>query len=31
VDVTVSYDWMPSLYLIGPYKLQSTSSMPITN
>lgn len=31
VDVTVSYDWMPSLYLVGPYKLQSTSSMPITN
>lgn len=31
VDVTVSYQWLPELYLIGPYTLQSTSSMPITN
>jgi Flp pilus assembly protein TadG len=31
VDVTVSYRWLPELYLVGPYTLQSTSSMPITN
>ena len=31
VDVTVRYKWLPSLYLVGPYYLQSTSSMPITN
>ncbi len=31
VDVTVSYKWFPSLYLVGPYTVQSTSSMPITN
>jgi hypothetical protein len=31
VDVTVSYQWFPSLYLVGPYTVQSTSSMPITN
>jgi len=31
VDVTVRYRWMPSLYLVGPYYLESTSSMPITN
>ncbi|HXG12772.1 MAG TPA: TadE/TadG family type IV pilus assembly protein [Gemmataceae bacterium] len=31
VDVTVSYDWFPEMYLIGPIRLTSTSSMPITN
>jgi hypothetical protein len=31
VDVKVSYQWMPPLYLVGPYTLHSTSSMPITN
>jgi Flp pilus assembly protein TadG len=31
VDVTVNYDWLPELYLIGPIRLTSTSSMPITN
>jgi Flp pilus assembly protein TadG len=31
VDVTVTYSWIPELYLIGPYSLTSTSSMPITN
>ena len=31
VDVTVTYEWMPELYLIGPIRLTSTSSMPITN
>ncbi len=31
VDVTVRYMWMPALYLVGPYYLESTSSMPITN
>lgn len=31
VDVTVHYDWLPDLYLIGPIRLTSTSSMPITN
>jgi Flp pilus assembly protein TadG len=31
VDVTVSYQWFPELYLIGPITLTSTSSMPITN
>jgi hypothetical protein len=31
VTVTVTYPWMPELYLIGPINLTSTSSMPITN
>jgi Flp pilus assembly protein TadG len=31
VDVTVNYDWFPELYLVGPIRLTSTSSMPITN
>jgi Flp pilus assembly protein TadG len=31
VDVTVTYEWFPELYLIGPIRLTSTSSMPITN
>jgi len=31
VDVTVTYKWMPEMYLIGPIYLSSTSSMPITN
>jgi Flp pilus assembly protein TadG len=31
VTVTVSYQWMPELYLVGPINLTSTSSMPITN
>lgn len=31
VDVTVRYQWFPEAFLIGPYYLESTSSMPITN
>jgi hypothetical protein len=31
VTVTVSYKWFPELYLVGPFTLTSTSSMPITN
>jgi Flp pilus assembly protein TadG len=31
VTVTVSYSWLPDLYLIGPITLSSTSSVPITN
>jgi Flp pilus assembly protein TadG len=31
VTVTVSYQWLPELYLIGPITLTSTSTMPITN
>jgi hypothetical protein len=31
VDVTVTYQWFPEMYLIGPITLTSTSSMPITN
>ena len=31
VDVTVSYQWFPEMYLVGPLVLTSTSSMPITN
>jgi len=30
VTVTVSYNWFPELYLVGPIVLTSTSSMPIT-
>ena len=29
--VTVSYQWFPEMFLVGPYNLTSTSSMPITN
>jgi Flp pilus assembly protein TadG len=31
VTVTVTYQWFPELYLVGPITLTSTSSMPITN
>jgi Flp pilus assembly protein TadG len=31
VTVTVTYQWLPDLYFIGPINLSSTSSMPITN
>jgi hypothetical protein len=31
VTVTVSYQWFPEMYLVGPFTLTSTSSMPITN
>jgi Flp pilus assembly protein TadG len=31
VTVTVTYQWVPSLYLVGPYTLSGTSSLPITN
>ncbi|MBY0527067.1 MAG: pilus assembly protein [Gemmataceae bacterium] len=31
VTVTVTYQWVPELYLIGPINLTSTSSMPVTN
>jgi Flp pilus assembly protein TadG len=31
VDITVTYQWFPELYLVGPFNLTSTSSMPITN
>jgi Flp pilus assembly protein TadG len=31
IDVTVRYEWMPEGFLLGPYYLTSTSSMPITN
>jgi len=31
VQVTVTYQWFPEMYLIGPITLTSTSSMPITN
>ena len=31
VTVTVSYQWLPELYVVGPLTLTSTSSMPITN
>jgi|RhiMetdeSRZDD1v2_1073273.scaffolds.fasta_scaffold1214090_2 hypothetical protein len=31
VDVKVSYEWLPSFLLVGPYTLHSSSSMPITN
>jgi Flp pilus assembly protein TadG len=31
VTVTVSYQWFPEVYLVGPITLSSTSSMPITN
>jgi Flp pilus assembly protein TadG len=31
VTVTITYQWLPDLYLGGPYTLSSTSSLPITN
>jgi len=31
VTVTVSYQWFPELYLIGPFTLTSTSTMAVTN
>lgn len=30
VTVTVSYQWMPELYLVGPITLTSTSTMPMS-
>ncbi len=30
VSVTVSYQWLPELYLTGPITLSSTSVMPIS-
>ncbi len=29
--VTISYQWVPELYLVGPYSLSSTSSVAISN
>jgi hypothetical protein len=31
VSVTVTYQWLPELYLVGPIILSSTSTMEITN
>lgn len=31
VTVTVTYRWLPEVYLAGPFTFTSTSSMPITN
>jgi hypothetical protein len=31
VTVTVTYQWLPDLYLVGPYNLSGTSSLPVTN
>jgi Flp pilus assembly protein TadG len=31
VTVTVTYQWFPEVFLVGPITLSSTSSMPITN
>ena len=30
VTVTVTYQWVPEMYLVGPLTLQSTSQMPMT-
>jgi hypothetical protein len=30
VTVTVTYNWMPELYLVGPLTLTSTSKMPMS-
>jgi Flp pilus assembly protein TadG len=30
VSVTVTYQWMPEVYLVGPITLSSTSTMPMT-
>ena len=29
--VTVSYKWLPQMFLVGPYTLTSTAKLPITN
>ncbi len=31
VTVTITYQWVPEFYLVGPYYLSSTSCVPITN
>jgi Flp pilus assembly protein TadG len=31
VAVTVSYQWFPEVFLVGPLNLTSTSAMPVTN
>ena len=31
VTVTITYQWFPELYLVGPYRMTSTSCMDITN
>jgi Flp pilus assembly protein TadG len=31
VTITITYQWFPEIFLIGPITLSSTSSMPITN
>jgi hypothetical protein len=31
VSVTVTYEWFPEVFLVGPINLTSTSTMPITN
>jgi Flp pilus assembly protein TadG len=31
VTITVTYKWVPELYLVGPYYLRSTSSVVISN
>jgi Flp pilus assembly protein TadG len=31
VTVTITYQWFPELYLVGPYQMTSTSSMVISN
>jgi Flp pilus assembly protein TadG len=31
VTVTMSYQWFPELFLVGPYKIRSTSCMEISN
>jgi hypothetical protein len=31
VEVTITYTWVPEMFLIGPITITSTSSMPITN
>jgi hypothetical protein len=30
VTVTVSYQWMPEIFLVGPITLRSTSTMPMS-
>jgi Flp pilus assembly protein TadG len=30
VTVTVTYTWLPELYLVGPYTLTGTSTLPMT-
>ena len=31
VTVTITYQWIPELYLVGPYYLSSTSCVAISN